>query len=60
MTIVYDFSPEQFDLTSPILRRQLGREVVEYLAGFQEGVTHEFERLNKSVEFQLILITNLR
>jgi len=53
MTIVYDFSPEQFDLTSPILRRQLGREVVEYLAGFQTGVTQEFERLNKSAEFSI-------
>lgn len=53
MTIVYDFSPEQFDLASPILRRQLGREVIEYLAGFQTGVTQEFERLNKSAEFSI-------
>ena len=53
MTIVYDFSPEQFDLTSPILQRQLGREVIEYLAGFQTGVQQEFERLNKSAEFSI-------
>lgn len=53
MTIVYDFSPEQFDLASPILRRQLGREVVDYLAGFQQGVTKEFERLNKPAEFSI-------
>lgn len=53
MTIVYDFSPEQFDLTSPILRRQLGREVIEYLAGFQAGVRQEFERLNRPAEFSI-------
>ncbi len=53
MTIVYDFSPEQFDLANPILRRQLGREVVDYLAKFQTGVTKEFERLNKPAEFSI-------
>lgn len=53
MTIVYDFNPEQFDLTSPILRRQLGREVIEYLSRFQTGVAQEFERLNKSAEFSI-------
>jgi hypothetical protein len=53
MTIVYDFSPEQFDLASPILRRQLGKEVIEYLTGFQAGVTQEFERLNKPAEFSI-------
>lgn len=53
MTIVYDFSPEQFDLENPILRRQLGREVIEYLEGFQTGVTEEFERLNRSAEFSI-------
>jgi hypothetical protein len=53
MTIVYDFSPEQFDMASPILRRQLGKEVIEYLSGFQTGVQQEFERLNKSSEFSI-------
>jgi hypothetical protein len=53
MTIVYDFSPEQFDLTSSILRRQLGREVIEFLARFQAGIMQEFERLNKPAEFSI-------
>lgn len=53
MTIVYDFSPEQFDITSPIMRRQLGREVVEYLVGFQEALWQEFELLNKTAEFSI-------
>jgi hypothetical protein len=65
MTIVYDFRPEQFDLTNPILRRQLGKDVIAYLAGFQAGVVQEFERLNKSAEFsidinyKLALVKNL-
>jgi hypothetical protein len=53
MTIVYDFSPEQFDLANPILRRQLGREVIEYLSGFEKGIKQEFERLDKPAEFSI-------
>jgi hypothetical protein len=53
MAIVYDFSPEQFDLASPVLRRQLGREVVEYLTGFQADIRQEFESLNKPAEFSI-------
>jgi hypothetical protein len=53
MAIVYDFSPEQFDFTNPILRRQLGREVVEYLGRFENGIKKEFERFNKSSEFSI-------
>jgi hypothetical protein len=53
MTIVYDFIPEQFDLSSPVLRRQLGRDVVEYLAQFQAAVWQDFERLNKPIEYSI-------
>ena len=55
MTIVYDLDPEQFDLDSPILRRQLGREAIEYLTKYQSKVTKEFDRLNKSSEFSINL-----
>jgi hypothetical protein len=53
MTIVYDFSPESFDMTSPVLRRQLGRDVVEYLTDYQNAVKREFSRLDKPAEYSI-------
>lgn len=53
MTIVYDFSPEQFDLKNPILRRQLGRDAAQYLAQFQAEIRQEFEELGKPAEFSI-------
>ena len=53
MTIVYDFSPEQFDLQNPVLRRHLGREIVEYLTKFQTGIQQEYESLNKPAEYSV-------
>ena len=53
MTIVYDFSPEQFDLQSPILRRQLGSDAAQYLTQFQAEVRQEFENLGKPAEFSI-------
>jgi len=53
MTIVYDFSPEQFDLGSPVLRRQLRRDVVQYLTRFQAEIRDEFEMLGKPAEYSI-------
>jgi hypothetical protein len=53
MTIVYDFSPGQFDLENPILRRHLGKEIVEYLTKFQAGIKQEYEFLNKPAEYSV-------
>src|SRR5215216_7587285 len=53
MTIGYDFSPEQFDLQNPVLRRHLGKESVEYLVKFQTDIQQEYEALNKPVEYSI-------
>lgn len=53
MTIVYDFSPDEFDLQSPVLRRRLGRETTQYLAKIQEEIRQEFESLGKPAEFSI-------
>ncbi len=53
MTIVYDFSPEEFDLKNPILRRRIGREAAQYLTEFQAEIRQEFEDLSKPAEFSI-------
>lgn len=53
MTIVYDFNPDQFDLTNPQFRRQLGRDAVTYLTKLQAEVKQEFENLGKPAEFSI-------
>ena len=53
MTIVYDFSPGEFDLQNPILRNTLGRETAQYLAEIQEEIKQGFENLGKPAEFSI-------
>ena len=53
MTIAYDFSPEQFDLQNPVLRRRLGREAAQYLMEFQAEIRHEFQDLGRPAEFSI-------
>lgn len=53
MTIVYDFSPEEFDLQSPMFRKKLRRDVFQYLSGFQENIRREFNKLGKPAEFSI-------
>ena len=53
MTIVYDFSPEQFELSNPVLRRRLGRDAADYLTRYQREGTEEFESLGKPAEFSI-------
>lgn len=35
MAIVYDFDPDEFDISSPIMKKQLTKEQFRYLSGFQ-------------------------
>jgi len=53
MTLVYDLSPEQFDLEDPVLRRSLGRDAVNYLSKFQAELNEEFAQLGKPSEFSI-------
>lgn len=53
MTIVYDFSPQDFDLNNPLLRRRLGREAADYLTGVQAALRTEFAELGKPAEFSI-------
>ncbi len=53
MTIVYDFSPEQFDLRNALLRKRLSREAFQYLTDFQTQIDQEFSDLGKPAEFSI-------
>jgi Protein of unknown function (DUF3644)/EC042_2821-lke REase len=53
MTIVYDFKPEEFDLTNPIMRRNMGIETADYLMKYQSQLKSEFEKLGKVAEFSI-------
>jgi|LFRM01.2.fsa_nt_gb hypothetical protein len=55
MTIVYDFSPEQFDVASAALRNRLTPQAAEYLASFQAKVARDFEETGRSTEFSIPL-----
>lgn len=51
MNLVYDLSPEQTDLGSPVLRRRLGKDAADYLTEFEAEVRREHEDLGKPSEF---------
>jgi Protein of unknown function (DUF3644) len=53
MSIVYDLGPEQFDLSSSVLWRQLGKETVAFLTEFQARVQQEYTTLGKPTEFAI-------
>lgn len=53
MTIVYDFAPQEFDMTNPRLRRQMGKETAQFLMRFQADIDQEFEKLGKPAEFAI-------
>ena len=53
MTIVYDLSPGNFDLTSATLQRRIGKDVAKYLQEFQCSVQKEFEELGKVPEYSI-------
>jgi hypothetical protein len=41
MTIVYDFSPEEYDLKNSKMRKRIGREAVDYLTELQAAVQRD-------------------
>jgi len=55
MTIVYDFTPEQFDMTNPVLRKKMGKETALYLAELQTCLRNQFEESGRSSEFSIDL-----
>ena len=63
MTIVYEFSPEEFNMSSPRLRKEMGKETADYLLKYQAAIQQESERLGKPAEFSIdirwrMVITN--
>lgn len=59
MTIVYDFSPEQFDMTNLVLRKKMGKETALYLAELQTRLRTQFHEAGQSPEFSVDLSYNL-
>ncbi|CAN5507558.1 DUF3644 domain-containing protein [soil metagenome] len=55
MTVVYDRSPDNFDLTSKMLRVRLGTEAVEFLSRFQAEIQAERQSLGHPIEFSSVV-----
>lgn len=53
LAIVYDLGPDQFDLSSSVLRRKLGRDTALYLAQFQAKLRKAFIELGQPTEFSI-------
>ncbi|MEN6570690.1 MAG: DUF3644 domain-containing protein [Anaerolineaceae bacterium] len=53
MTIIYDFGPEEVDLSSSLMKRKIGKEAIAYLTGFENLVSQESRRLNGVSEFSI-------
>ena len=53
ITIIYDLSPEQLDLSNSVLRRQLDSDTAKYLMEFEAKVRQESEHLGRSAEFSI-------
>jgi hypothetical protein len=53
MTIVYDFDPQDFDMTNPRLRREMGKSTADYLMRFQAEIQQQSEALGKPTEFSI-------
>ena len=53
MSIVYDMSPEESDMTDKRLRRRLGADAATFLARYCAEVKHEFGELEKAAEFSI-------
>jgi hypothetical protein len=51
MNLVYDLSPDETDLGSPVLRRRLGKDAADYLTQFEAELRREHEDLGKPSEF---------
>jgi len=53
MTIVYDLGPEYFDLDSPVMRKQLNRDTLDYLTGYRDQLRQDFEDLGGDRTFSI-------
>jgi hypothetical protein len=53
MTLVYELDPKQFNLSTPALRRRLGKDTVKYLQEFQTGIQQTLEDLGGPAEFAI-------
>ena len=53
MSIVYDMSPEESDMTDKRLRRKLGADAATFLARYCAEVKHEFGELEEPAEFSI-------
>ena len=53
MSIAYDLSPEQSDLTDSRLRRKLGRDAADFLTRYCAELQRESEQLEGSTQFSI-------
>ena len=53
ISIAYDMSPEQSDLSNSHLRRELGEDAFEFLSKYCADLKREFDDLHQSVEFSI-------
>ena len=53
MSIVYDMSPEQSDMTDKRLRRKLGLDAATFLARYCSEIKHEFDELQRPDQFSI-------
>ncbi len=53
MSIVYDVSPEDADLTSARLRSELGKDTADFLSRYCSEIREEWDRLNRPIEFSI-------
>ena len=65
MSIVYDLEPHRGDMSNSRLRRELGREAVEFLTRYCARIKNEFDQLKRplqysvGIEYRLALTKNL-
>lgn len=53
MTVIYDFQPENFDFSSPAIKRKVGAETADYLLNYQARLRKEFNDLGKVSAFSI-------
>lgn len=53
MTLVYDLSPDQLDLSNSVMRRRLGSDAAKYLIDLQDEIRREHLSLGGSRQFSV-------
>jgi hypothetical protein len=54
MTIVYDLTPDAFDLGAPLLRKQMDKDTFLYLSKLRSKIVSEREDLGNATEFAIV------